>query len=104
MTRADRSRVPDIGPDPPFTFPRIVRHRLPNGLQVRTVEHHTMPVVTMVVQVEAGAVADPHGREGLAAISVDMLDEGTGELSAIDVSRFTRPTGYGQGDRATHSR
>ena len=86
MTRADRSRLPDIGPDPPFTFPRIVRHRLPNGLQVRTVHHDTMPVVTMVVQVEAGAVADPLGREGLAAISADMLDEGTGELSAIDVS------------------
>ena len=86
MTRADRSRLPDIGPDPPFTFPRIVRHRLPNGLQVRTVEHHTMPVVTMVVQVEAGAVADPLGREGLAALSADMLDEGTGDLSAIDVS------------------
>jgi len=86
MMRADRSRLPDIGPDPPFTFPRIVRHRLPNGLQVRTVEHHTMPVVTMVVQVEAGAVADPLGREGLAAISADMLDEGTGDLSAIDVS------------------
>ena len=86
MTRADRSRLPDIGPDPPFTFPRIARHSLANGLQVRTVEHHTMPVVTLVVQVDAGAVADPLGREGLAAISADMLDEGTGDLSAIDVS------------------
>ena len=86
MRRVDRSRLPDIGPDPAFVFPRIVRHILPNGLQVRTVEHHTMPVVTMVVQVDAGAVADPVGREGLAAISADMLDEGTGDLSAIDVS------------------
>ena len=86
MTSADRSRLPDIGPDPAFTFPRIVRHQLDNGVQVRTVEHKTMPVVSMVVQVDAGAVADPHGREGLAAISVDMLDEGTGDLSAIDVS------------------
>jgi predicted Zn-dependent peptidase len=86
MTPADRSRLPDIGPDPPFTFPRIVRHRLPNGLEVRTVEHRTMPVVSVVVQVDAGAVADPLGREGLAAVSADMLDEGTGDLSAIDVS------------------
>jgi predicted Zn-dependent peptidase len=86
MTYADRSRLPDIGPDPAFTFPRIARHQLDNGLQVRTVEHKTMPVVTMVVQVDAGAVADPRGREGLAAISADMLDEGTGSLSAIEVS------------------
>jgi predicted Zn-dependent peptidase len=86
MSRADRSRLPDIGPDPPFTFPHIVRHSFGNGLQVRTVEHRTMPVVTMLVQVDAGAVADPAGREGLAALSADMLDEGTGDLSAIDVS------------------
>jgi predicted Zn-dependent peptidase len=45
-----------------------------------------MPVVSMVVQVDAGVVADPGGREGLAAVVADMLDEGTGNLSAIEVS------------------
>jgi predicted Zn-dependent peptidase len=84
--RADRSRLPDVGPDPAFRFPLIARHMLHNGLQVRTVEHHTVPVVTMVVQVDVGAVADPRGREGLAAITADMVDEGTGSLSAIEVS------------------
>lgn len=84
--RADRSRLPDIGPDPAFTFPLIARHTLRNGLQVRTVEHHTVPVVSIVVQVEGGAVADPLGREGLAGITADMVDEGTGSLSAIEVS------------------
>ena len=86
MTGADRSRLPDVGPDPAFRFPRFARHTLHNGLQVRTVEHHTVPVVTMVVQVDGGAVADPAGREGLAAITADMVDEGTGSLSAIEVS------------------
>lgn len=84
--RADRSRLPDVGPDPAFRFPLVVRHTLHNGLQVRTVEHHTVPVVTMVVQVDVGAVADPRGQEGLAAITADMVDEGTGSLSAIEVS------------------
>jgi zinc protease len=84
--RADRSRLPEVGPDPAFRFPRIARHTLQNGLQVRTVEHPTVPVVSMVVQVDGGAVADPPGREGLAAITTDMLDEGTGSLSAIEVS------------------
>ena len=84
--RADRSRLPEVGRDPAFTFPLIVRHMLQDGLQVRTAEHYTVPVVTMVVQVEAGAVADPLGREGLAAITADMVDEGIGSLSAIEVS------------------
>ena len=84
--RADRSRLPDVGPDPAFSFPLIARHALHNGLQVRTVEHYTVPVVTLVVQVDAGAVADPPGLEGLAAITADLVDEGTGSLSAIEVS------------------
>jgi len=84
--RADRSRLPAVGPDPTFRFPEIVRHSLPNGLQVRTVEHHDAPVITFVINVEGGSGADPSGKEGLAAIVADMVDEGTGALSAIDVS------------------
>ncbi|MBI4265149.1 MAG: insulinase family protein [Acidobacteria bacterium] len=83
---ADRSRLPDVGPDPPFTFPLVVRHTLPNGLRVQTVEHPDVPVVTFVMQIEGGAGADPRGREGLAALTADMVDEGTGGLSAIEVS------------------
>ena len=86
MTGVDRSRLPDVGPDPAFAFPEIVRHRLPNGLHVRTVEHASVPVITFVLQVEGGSGADPFDKEGLAAIVADMVDEGTGDLSAIDVS------------------
>jgi predicted Zn-dependent peptidase len=40
----------------------------------------------MVLDVEGGSLADPVGRQGLAAMTADMLDEGVGELSTIDVS------------------
>ena len=84
--RVDRSRLPDVGPDPAFKFPAIVRHRLGNGLDVRTVEHHTVPVITFVMQIEGGLGADPSGQEGLAAMTADMVDEGTGALGAIEVA------------------
>lgn len=84
--RVDRSRLPEVGADPLFRFPDIVRHTLSNGLEVRTIEHRTVPVVTVVMQIEGGSGADPAGLEGLAAITADMVDEGTGSLSAIDVS------------------
>jgi zinc protease len=86
VTRVDRSRLPPVGPDPTFKLPTIARHRLDNGLEVRTVEHHSVPVVTIVVQVEGGTGADPADREGLAAITADMVDEGTGSMDALDVS------------------
>ena len=84
--RVDRSRLPSLGPDPQFRFPQIVRHALRNGLKVRTVEHPGVPVVTFVMQIAGGLGADPAGREGLASLTADMVDEGTGSLSAIDVS------------------
>jgi zinc protease len=43
-------------------------------------------VVTCVMQIDGGHGADPDGREGLAALTADMVDEGTGALSALDVS------------------
>jgi predicted Zn-dependent peptidase len=86
MTVVDRSRLPDVGPDPTFTLPAIVRHTLANGLQVRTVQHHSVPIVTIAILIEGGTGSDPAGHEGLAAFVADMADEGTGNLSAIDVS------------------
>lgn len=83
---ADRSRLPDVGPDPVFSFPGIVRHALPNGLQIRTVEQPGVPVITFVLQIEGGSGGDPADQEGLAAVTADMVDEGTGSLSALDVS------------------
>ena len=82
----DRSGLPALGPPPSFTFPGIQRHVLPNGLQVRTVEHTSAPVVTFVLLVEGGSGADPTAREGLASLVADMANEGTGSLSAIEVS------------------
>jgi zinc protease len=89
----DRTRLPSVGPDPLFRFPSIVRHRLTNGLDVRTVEHRSVPVITLVLQVNDGSGADPSDAHGLAAITADMLDEGTGALSAIDVSEAIQRIG-----------
>ena len=86
MTAVDRSRLPSVGADPQFRFPHIVRHTLANGLNVRTVEHSGVPVVTFVMEIDGGLGADAAGREGLASLTADMVDEGTGSLSAIDVS------------------
>jgi zinc protease len=88
MPRApvDRSAAPALGPVPAFTFPRIERHVLSTGLKVRTVEHTSAPVLTLSLEVEGGSGADPGPQEGLASLVADMVDEGTGSLSAIDVS------------------
>jgi zinc protease len=81
----DRTRLPALGVTPPLQFPEIRRHTLSNGLRVWTVEHHAVPLVSFLALLPVGASADPSGRPGLAAIASDMLDEGCGELDAMEL-------------------
>ena len=62
------------------------RTRCPNRLSLWSAEHRTLPVVTFMLVLPVGSAADFEGYEGLAAITGDMMDEGTGNLSAIDVN------------------
>ncbi len=82
----DRSRLPTVGPPPPVRFPQIHKSPLANGLKVWSAEHRGLPVVTVMLVMPIGSAADFEGFEGLASVVADMMDEGTGSLSAIDVN------------------
>src|SRR5262245_48487742 len=83
--RVDRARLPALGADPLLRFPEIRRHTLDNGLRVRTIEHAAVPLVSFLAMLPIGASADPQERPGLAAITSDMLDEGCGDLDAMEL-------------------
>ena len=82
--RPVRSHLPEPGAARPFFFPPIEKSTLANGLRVWTVAHPAIPVVTVMLLVRRGSADDPPGLDGLAALTVDMLDEGSGGRSAID--------------------
>jgi predicted Zn-dependent peptidase len=44
-----------------------------------------VPVIALMLLVRRGSAGDPPGKEGLAAMTADMLDEGSGDRSAIDM-------------------
>ena len=81
----DRSRLPEPGAPRPFAFPAIEKSALPCGMRIWTVHHPQVPVVSFVLLVARGAAADPAGQDGLAAVTADMLDEGSGDRSAIEI-------------------
>jgi zinc protease len=85
VSPVDRSRLPVPGTSPSYRFPEVRKVRLPNGLCVWTVEHRSVPVVTLVLLVGVGSAADPAARPGLASLTGDMLDEGAGDRSALEV-------------------
>ena len=83
--RVDRTRLPQPGDPRPFIFPSIEKSTLANGLGVWTVPHVAVPVVTLMLLMRRGAADDPDDKEGLAAITIDMLDEGSDGRSAIEM-------------------
>ena len=81
----ERSRLPEPGPSPAVPFPTIEKSALPSGLGVWTVRFAQIPVVAFSLLIRRGASSDPVGKHGLAAMTADMLDEGSGQRSAIEV-------------------
>jgi zinc protease len=72
---ADR---PVPGESRPYAFPRFERRTLSNGLGLVIAPLAKLPVVTLLALVDAGAVADRPGEEGLALLTARMLPEGAG--------------------------
>ena len=81
----DRSRLPEPGLLPTVRFPPVRAARLSGGLAMRTVEHPGVPVVTFLLTMPAGSASDPAGRAGLAALTADLLDEGSDARTALEL-------------------
>lgn len=79
--------------------PEIVK--LPNGMTLWLLERHTLPLVAVSFAVPVGSSDDPAGKEGLAWITADMLDEGAGSRSAIEVSTALQDLGVSLSTRVT---
>jgi zinc protease len=82
----DRSRVPPAGPPPELRVPVQEHFVLSNGLAVRLVEYHRLPIVALDLVVDAGGAHDPPDRPGLASMTADMMNEGTRTRSATRIS------------------
>ncbi len=85
-TNADRSRLPEAGLLPDLEFPAIQQGELRNGMQVIFAHRDAVPVVQISIVFDAGYAADANGTLGMASFAAAMLDEGTAELSALEIS------------------
>lgn len=68
-------------------LPPLHRMTLSNGVTLLLVEKHDLPLVSFHFVQRAGGVADPDGLEGLAAITVEMLQRGTAQRKAVQIAR-----------------
>ena len=76
-TDVDRKVLPTLGDAPEVTFPAVQRTTLSNGLKVLLLERHSTPIVNVALAADAGFASDPAAKAGLAALTLDVIDEGT---------------------------
>jgi predicted Zn-dependent peptidase len=81
-----RRERPALGALPALRLPPAVERTLPNGLRLVVVEHRELPVADFVLVVGTGGEADPAGKEGLATLTANLLDEGAGGRTALQIA------------------
>lgn len=77
---------PALTATPRFAMPPIQRLALSNGVPVLLVEKPGIPLVQVNLVVKAGSVDDPDGKTGLASMTAQLLDEGAGGRSALELA------------------
>ena len=84
---ADRSGLPEV-PDelPELSFPEVRTAELSNGMKLVLARRDAVPIINVALQFDAGYAADHGGKLGRSGFAMDMLDEGTQSLSALDLS------------------
>ncbi|MGI9078001.1 MAG: M16 family metallopeptidase [Gemmatimonadaceae bacterium] len=92
MTRAESANLrPEPAVPRDYRFPRWERHWLGNGLQLVIAPVRRLPIVTLSMLIDAGAVSEQNGDEGVANLTAQVLVEGTTRLSGTELAeRFER--------------
>ncbi|MDQ3081402.1 MAG: insulinase family protein [Gemmatimonadota bacterium] len=98
MTTAVR---PLPGPPREYHFPRFERSVLANGMNVIVAPARKLPVISVAMVVDATAIDDPAGLEGLADLTAQALREGTtsrdGMKLALDLEKLGTSVEAGAG-------
>jgi predicted Zn-dependent peptidase len=79
--------APAVGPLPPLRVPRLSQFHLGNGLEVVAIPRTVAPIVSLTLTLRSGADAEPAAMAGLASLTAEMMDEGAGDRSALDIAR-----------------
>lgn len=82
----DRSGLPTVETFPEPEFPAFERAELAGGLDLVVARRTSVPVVTVGLQLDAGYAADPFAAAGTASMALEMLDEGTEQRDALEIS------------------
>lgn len=82
----DRSKRPTLPARTPIVFPAVHERALANGLTVRVVENHALPLVAVRVAIAGGSLLDPDGKDGLFTLDTLLVRDGTSAMNGAALS------------------
>jgi zinc protease len=86
-SETDRSKIPALGPTAEANFPAIERATLKNGMKVLLTRRTESPTLVASMMFDAGYCSDRFGGKlGQAALSMNMLDEGTKSRTSLQIN------------------
>lgn len=85
-TDVDRSKLPEMGEVTAASFPETEKATLKNGMKVVLARRKDVPAVVMNLLVNAGYAADQFAVPGTASLTMNMMDEGTTSLNALEIN------------------
>jgi zinc protease len=77
---------PKPGPARNYRFPQFKDETLPAGMRLITAPVTKLPLVTVLVLVNAGSTSEPRGKEGVAALTAAGLLEGTTKFDGAELA------------------
>ena len=83
---ADMSAEPPAASEPGFKPPTIQKATFANGMTLMLVEKHDLPLVQFNLLFKSGWAADSANRAGVAALTAELLNEGTKSKNALQIS------------------
>jgi len=80
-------QLPPVGQLAALDFPTITHTKLANGIPLDFVQRSGgVPLTQIALSFDAGSAADSPAERGLAAMTMDLLDEGTSKLTSQQVA------------------
>jgi zinc protease len=77
---------PKPGPARSYQFPQFKDETLSTGVRLITAPVAKLPLVTVLVLVNAGSTSEPRGKEGVAALTAAALLEGTTRFDGAELA------------------
>ena len=84
---------PKPAPPRPYRFPPFERGALANGMRVLVAPMHALPIVTVTIAFDGGAMTEPNAQDGVASLTARALLEGTTRLGATELSEHLERLG-----------